>query len=94
MHFFVYTSNSSFVIRASFVESIWIEGAALPNSRTGIRAANLEEAVYVIGGFTLDDKITDIVEIYNSTDNTCSKHKVVIFTFHYASAATYYGKAM
>jgi hypothetical protein len=57
-------------MRAFSVESIWIEGTALPNQRTEIRAANLEEAVYVIGGFTLDDKITDIVEMYNSIDNT------------------------
>jgi hypothetical protein len=70
LHFFVYTFNFSFVIQASSVESIWIEGTDLPNSRTELKAANLEEAVYVIGGFTLDDKITDIVEMYNSIGNT------------------------
>ena len=52
---------------APSVESIWMEGAALPSPRTEIIAANLEEAVYVIGGFTLDGKITDIGEIVHLT---------------------------
>jgi hypothetical protein len=34
-----------------------MEGAALPSPRTEIIAANLEEAVYVIGGFTLDGRL-------------------------------------
>ncbi|WP_458720253.1 kelch repeat-containing protein [Candidatus Nitrosocosmicus sp. R] len=42
----------------------------LPNARTEVTASNLDEAVYVIGGFTFDGKITHIVEMYNSTDNT------------------------
>ena len=60
--FLVYTINASFAAPAPSVESIWMDGAALPNPRTEVIAANLEEAVYVIGGFTLDGKITDIVE--------------------------------
>jgi len=42
----------------------------LPNTRTELTASNLDEAVYVIGGFTFEGKITDIVEMYSSTDNT------------------------
>ena len=51
-------------------ESIWMGRETLPNARTEVTASNLDEAVYVIGGFTFDGKITDIVEMYNSTDNT------------------------
>jgi hypothetical protein len=55
----------------------------------------LEEAVYEIGGFTLEDKFTDIVEMYNSTDNTWVQNiKSLPLPLHYASVATYYGKAM
>jgi N-acetylneuraminic acid mutarotase len=66
---------------------------ALPKQRTGIRTANLEEAVYAIGGFTLDGKITDIVEMYNSTDNTWVQNiKSLPLPLHYASVDTYDGK--
>ena len=63
---------------------------ALSNPRTELTAANLEEAVYIIGGFTLDDKITDIVELYNSIGNTWVQNiKSLPWPLHYASAATY-----
>lgn len=66
---------------------------ALPNPRTEITAANLDEAVYVIGGFTFDGKITDIVEMYNSIDNTWAQNiKALPLPLHHASAATYWGK--
>ena len=89
--FFWFVSfNASFAAPAPSVESIWMEGAALPNPRTEIIAANLEEAVYVIGGFTLDGKITDIVEMYNSTDNTWVHNiKSLPLPPHHASAAPY-----
>jgi N-acetylneuraminic acid mutarotase len=47
-----------------------MEGETLPNERIKVTASNLDEAVYVIGGFTFDGEITDIVKMYNSTDNT------------------------
>jgi hypothetical protein len=55
--FLVCTFNTSFAAPAPSVESIWMEGAALPSPRTEIIAANLEEAVHVIGGFTLDGRL-------------------------------------
>ena len=74
-------------------ESIWMEGAGLPNPRTEVTAANLDETVYVIGGFTFDGKITDIVEMYNSTDNTWVQNiKSLPLPLHHASSDIYGGK--
>ena len=74
----------------SLGESIWMEGATLPNPRTEVTAANLDEAVYVIGGFTFDGKITDIVEMYNSTDNTWVQNiKSLPLPLHHASSDIY-----
>jgi N-acetylneuraminic acid mutarotase len=47
----------------------------------------------VIGGFTNDDKVSDIVEMYNSTENTWIQNiKSIPLPLHHASAATYGGK--
>ena len=46
--------------------------------------------VYVIGGFTFDGKITDIVEMYNSTDNTWVQNiQSLPLTLHHASSDIY-----
>ena len=66
----VYIFNPSFAAPSLSGESIWMKGSDLPNPRTELVTANLDGEVYVIGGFTLDGKITDIVEMYSSTDNT------------------------
>ncbi len=68
--FLVYIFNPSFAAPTLSGESIWMGSETLPNARTEVTASNLDEAVYVIGGFTFDGEITDIVKMYNSTDNT------------------------
>jgi hypothetical protein len=68
--FLVYIFNPSFAAPTLSGESIWMGSETLPNARTEVTASNLDEAVYVIGGFTFEGKITDIVEMYSSTDNT------------------------
>jgi N-acetylneuraminic acid mutarotase len=68
--FLFYISHLSFATQNPSNKGIWIKGEAMPNARTEVTAANLDGEVYVIGGFTSDGKITDIVQMYNSTDNT------------------------
>ena len=47
----------------------------------------------MIGGFTFDGKITDIVEMYNSTDNTWAQNiKSLPLPLHHSSSDTYGGK--
>ena len=70
-----------------------MKGMDLPNPRTEVTAANLDDTVYVIGGFTFDGKITDIVEMYNSTDNTWAQNiKSLPLPLHHSSSDTYGGK--
>lgn len=91
--FLVYVSNPSFAAQSPFGKGIWMEGAAMPNPRTEVTAANLDEAIYVMGGFTSDGKITDIVEMYNSTDNTWVQNiKSLPLPLHHASVDIYGGQ--
>jgi N-acetylneuraminic acid mutarotase len=65
----------------------------MPNPRTEVTATNLDEAVYVMGGFTFDGKITDIVEMYNSTDNTWAQNiNSLPLPLQHASSGIYGGK--
>ena len=91
--FLVHIFNPSLAAATLSGESIWMEGMDLPNPRTEVTAAILDETVYVIGGFTFDGKITDIVEMYNSTDNTWVQNiKSLPLPLHHASSDTYRGK--
>ena len=91
--FLVYIFNPSLAAATLSGESNWMEGMDLPNPRTEVTAANLDETVYVIGGFTFDGKIADIVEMYNSTDNTWAQNiKSLPLPLHHASSDTYGSK--
>ena len=91
--FLVHIFNPSLAAATLSGKSIWMEGMDLPNPRTEVTAANLDETVYVIGGFTFDGKIADIVEMYNSTDNTWAQNiKSLPLPLHHASSDTYRGK--
>jgi hypothetical protein len=53
----------------SSANSICLEGNSLTTSRTEITAVSLHYLVYVLGGFTNDSRITNTVEVYNTTNN-------------------------
>ena len=91
--FLFYVPHLSFATQNLSGTDIWMEGAVMPNARTEVTAANLDAEVYVIGGFTSDGKITDIVEMYNSTDNTWTRNiKSLPLPLHHASADVYGGQ--
>lgn len=91
--FLAYVFNPSFAAPTPSGKSIWMEGMGIPNPRTEVTATNLDEAVYVMGGFTFDGKITDIVEMYNSTDNTWAQNiNSLPLPLHHASSGIYGGK--
>jgi N-acetylneuraminic acid mutarotase len=93
MVFLFCVPNLSFATQNQSSTGIWMEGEAMPNARTEVTAANLDGQVYVIGGFTSDGKITDIVEMYNSTDNTWTQNiKSLPLPLHHASADIYGGQ--
>jgi N-acetylneuraminic acid mutarotase len=88
--FLFYVARLSFATQDPSGTDIWMEGADMPNARTEVTAANLDLKVYVIGGFTSDGKITDIVETYNSTDNTWTQNiQSLPLPLHHAAADVY-----
>jgi hypothetical protein len=52
------------------LENGWTRNTPMPTPRTEVTSANLEDGVYVIGGFTSDGETTDVVEIYNTTSDS------------------------
>ncbi|MGH9924631.1 MAG: Kelch repeat-containing protein, partial [Nitrososphaeraceae archaeon] len=42
----------------------------MPSPRTEVTAVNLDDGIYVIGGFTSDDRNSAIVEMYNVTSDS------------------------
>lgn len=64
----LYFDSTSFA-QEKILENSWIIGAPLPTPRTEVTSANLDDEVYVIGGFTSDGETTAIVEMYNATSD-------------------------
>jgi Kelch motif len=55
---------------ATTTGSFRIAGAPMPTPRTEVTAAALKDDIYVIGGIDKSSQVTDIVEVYNVTNNT------------------------
>ena len=51
------------------LENGWTTGSPMPSPRTEVTSVNLDDGVYVIGGFTSDNQNSAIVEMYNTTSN-------------------------
>lgn len=71
----------------------WLEGKSLPTPRTEIMAVSLDGLVYVIGGFTNEGRITNTVEVYNTTNNLWdTKIGSLPIPLHHATASTHDGR--
>ncbi len=73
-------------------EPFWTTGAPMPTLRTEVTAAVLKDDIYVIGGFDESSQVTDIVEVYNVTNNTWTKATSLPGPLHHTAAASYDGK--
>jgi N-acetylneuraminic acid mutarotase len=73
-------------------ESFWTAGAPMPTPRTEVTAAVLRDDIYVIGGFDESSQVSDIVEVYNITNNTWTKATPLPEPLHHTAAASYYDK--
>ena len=72
---------------------IWMVGKPLPTPRTEVTAASLNNLVYVIGGFTNDGRISNLVEAYNTSNNFWNKNiNTLPIPLHHTVASTYDGK--
>src|SRR5919109_347957 len=67
----------------------WTAGALMPTPRTEVTAAVLKDDIYVIGGFDESSQVTDIVEVYNITNNTWTTAAPLPEPLHHAAAASH-----
>jgi N-acetylneuraminic acid mutarotase len=58
------------IAQEKILENDWTRGTPMPTPRTEVTSANLDNDVYVIGGFTSDGETTDVVEMYNTTTDS------------------------
>jgi N-acetylneuraminic acid mutarotase len=68
---------------------MWMIGSPIPNPRTEVTAVTLNDTLYVIGGFTEDGKITNLVERYNFSSKSWDENiKPLPVSLHHTSATT------
>jgi N-acetylneuraminic acid mutarotase len=58
------------IAQENVLENSWTRGTPMPTPRTEVTSANLDDDIYVIGGFTSDGETTTIVEMYNTTSDS------------------------
>ena len=73
-------------------ESFWSAGAPMPTPRTEVTAVVLKGEIHVIGGFDESGQVTEIVEVYNITNNTWTKAAPLPEPLHHTAAASYNDK--
>ena len=64
----------------------------MPTPRTEVTAVVLKGEIYVIGGFDESGQVTEIVEVYNITNNTWTKAAPLPEPLHHTAAASYNDK--
>jgi N-acetylneuraminic acid mutarotase len=69
-------------------KSFWTIGSPIPIPRTEVSATAVGDSVYVIGGFNAQGKPTNIVEVYNTKNNTWSSAAPLPHPLHHTAAAT------
>src|ERR687891_645886 len=75
------------------LENSWTRGTPMPTPRTEVTSANLDDGIYVIGGFTSDGETTAIVEMYNTTSDSWKTDIVPLpIPLHHASSVSHQDK--
>ncbi len=69
-------------------KSFWTNGSPIPTPRTEVSATAVGGSVYVIGGFNAQGQPTNIVEVYNTKNNTWSSAAPLPHPLHHTAAAT------
>src|SRR5215203_5386893 len=86
---FVFPISTAQRTSTATTESFWTAGAPMPTPRTEVTAAVLKDDIYVIGGFDESSQVTDIVEVYNITNNTWTKAAPLPEPLHHTTTASY-----
>jgi N-acetylneuraminic acid mutarotase len=70
------------------IEEFWSKGAPMPTPRTEVTAVSIGYIAYVIGGFNSDGNPTDIVEAYDTRNNSWMTNVTSLpMPLHHAAAA-------
>lgn len=72
-------------------ETWWSNGTSMPTPRTEITATNIENDIYVIGGFDKLGNVLDIVEVYDITADMWKTIEPLPQPLHHAAATTFNG---
>src|ERR671939_1009708 len=67
-------------------KSFWTNGSSVPTPRTEVSATAVGDSVYVIGGFNAQGQPSNIVEIYNTKNNTWSSAAPLPHPLHHTAA--------
>jgi N-acetylneuraminic acid mutarotase len=86
---FVFPISTAQRTSTATTESFWTAGPPMPTPRTEVTAAVLKDDIYVIGGFDESSQVTDIVEVYNITNNTWTKAAPLPEPLHHTATASY-----
>ena len=73
------------------IETWWSNGTTIPTSRTEITATNIENNIYVIGGFDNLGNVLDTVEVYDITADMWKTIEPLPQPLHHAAATTFNG---
>jgi N-acetylneuraminic acid mutarotase len=73
-------------------EPFWTKGAPMPTPRSEVAIAISADNIYVIGGFDESDQVSDIVEVYNTNNNSWTKAVPLPQSLHHTAAASFDGK--
>jgi N-acetylneuraminic acid mutarotase len=76
----------------AFTETVqlsgWSNGTPMPTPRTEITATNIENNIYVIGGFDKSGKVLDTVEVYNIKNDSWKAVTPLLQPLHHTAAAS------
>jgi N-acetylneuraminic acid mutarotase len=81
------------IAQENVVENSWTRGTPMPTPRTEVTSANLDDDIYVIGGFTSDGETTAVVEMYNATSDSWKTDIAPLpIALHHASSLSFQEK--
>ena len=84
----IYSIAAATTSNNDHTKSFWTNGSPIPTPRTEVSATAVGGSVYVIGGFNAQGQPTNIVEVYNTKNNTWSSAAPLPHPLHHTAAAT------
>ena len=73
-------------------KEIWESLTPMPTPRTEIVAVSVEEKIYLIGGFDRDGRTTNIIEEFDTINNSWNSVSAIPEELHHVVAAAYNGE--